>query len=336
MAVLRGCAVVRVVSFVILVLACLMPDLALAAKKKSPAPPPKPIYEAPMRVVIVRSSMGNCEPLCPEWIAAEGEITPATPQAFRKVFKQMGKKKLPIIIRSPGGSIGHALEIGRMIRKRGLDIAVGATTFSGCAPDAKSCKLPKENNGIYRGTTGSWFGFCNSACPLVVAGGKERLIGNDVQIGVHKPKTIWNNERIWYRETYRIVNGKKKIISRKIARREKLKPKVTYGYDKRLRKQLTAYLKEMGIDPAIIAESEDTAHKDIKNLKAEELDTYRLRTSTGSPSSLSNPALCTDPTRQTVCIVDEDKSTTSQKTQDQRAMQKDPPQTGSGRLTNTQ
>jgi hypothetical protein len=327
---------VRVISFMLVVLACLMPDIALAAKKKTPPPPPKPIYEAPMRVVIVRSTLKECEPLCPEWIAAEGEITPATPQAFRKVFKQMGKKKLPIVIRSPGGSITHALEIGRMIRKRGLNIAVGATIFTGCAPDDKSCKLPKENKGIYRGSAGSWFAFCNSACPLVVAGGTKRMIGNDVQVGVHKPKTIWTNERVWYRETYRIVKGKKKIISRKIARREKLKPKVTYGYDKRLRKQLTAYFKEMGTDPAIIAESEDTAYKDIKNLTAGELDAYRLRTSTSSPRSLSNPALCTDTTSQTTCIADQDTVVTSQKPFDQPSLQIEIPQAVTGRLTTTQ
>jgi hypothetical protein len=294
--------VVRVISIVLFVLACLMPDSALAAKKKAPPAPPKPIYEAPMRVVIVRSSLTNCEPLCPEWIAAEGEITPSTPQAFRKIFKQMGKKKLPIIIRSPGGSISHALEIGRMIRKRGLSVAVGSTSFTGCAPDNKPCKLPKEQAGHYRGIAGSWYGFCNSACPLLLAGGIERMIGNDVQVGVHKPKTVWTNERVWYRETYRIVKGKKKVISRKIARREKLKPKVTYGYDKRLRKQLTAYFKEMGVDPAIIAESEDTAYKDIKNLTANELETYRLRTSTRSPLSLANPLLCQDKAATTLCF----------------------------------
>jgi hypothetical protein len=299
---------VRVVSFMLVVLACLMPDIALAAKKKAPPPPPKPIYEAPMRVVIVRAALTTCEPLCPEWIAAEGEITAATPQAFRKVFKQMGKKKLPIVIRSPGGSINAAIEIGRMIRKQGLDVAVGSTVFLGCKPDDKSCKLPKEQKGIYRGFSGSVQGFCNSACPILVAGGVRRLIDNDVMVGVHKPKTVWTNERVWYRETYRIVNGKKKVISRRISRREKLKPKVTYGYDKRLRKQLTAYFKQMGIDPAIIAEGEDTAYKDIKSLMGGKLETYRLRTSALSPALLSNPALCKDASSQTVCIGSDDKA----------------------------
>jgi hypothetical protein len=148
----------------------------LAAKKKSAPPsPPKLIYEAPMTVVIVRNNVSLCEPNCPEWIAAEGEITDGTPAKFRDVFKRMGKKQLPIVIRSPGGSINAALEIGKMIRKRKLDVAVGSTQFDGCGPNRKDCKLPKVNKGIYRGTASSFYGFCNSACPLILAGGTVRL-----------------------------------------------------------------------------------------------------------------------------------------------------------------
>ena len=140
-------------------------DFAVDQKKKKPAKkkpqkkkaapkqpePPKEAWQLPMKVVIVRSSEAGCEPVCPEWIMAEGEITTATPGVFRKALKQMGKRKLPVIIRSPGGQVNAALEIGRMIRKAKLDVAVGWTKYSGCAPADKTCTLPKERKGLYGG-----------------------------------------------------------------------------------------------------------------------------------------------------------------------------------------
>ena len=290
----------RVTAFLIVCcLALASAGLADAASKKkktkkAPAAPAisKPIYEAPMRVVIVRSSSPSCEPLCPEWIAAEGEITGATPGAFSKVFKQMGKRKLPIIIRSPGGSIQAALEIGRMIRKRGLDVSLGWTSYTGCAPDQKSCKLPPEQKGIYRGLVLSSRAFCNSACPLILAGGVTRLAPSDTYVGVHQPKTTWTREIVTYRERYRIVKGKKKVIERKIVGRKPGKSRVTYGHDKALRKKLTAYYKEMGVDPKILDEAEKTKYKDIDYLTPAEVNQFHLRTLPTGPETLAGPKVC--------------------------------------------
>lgn len=290
----------RVTAF--LIVCCLalasagLADAAAKKKKtkKAPAAPAisKPIYEAPMRVVIVRSSSPSCEPLCPEWIAAEGEITGATPAAFSKVFKQMGKRKLPVIIRSPGGSINAALEIGRMIRKRGLDVSLGWTSYTGCAPDQKSCKLPPEQKGIYRGLVLSSRAFCNSACPLILAGGVTRLAPSDTYVGVHQPKTTWTREIVTFRERYRIVKGKKKVIERKIVGRKPGKSRVTYGHDKALRKKLTAYYKEMGVDPKILDEAEKTKYKDIDYLTPAEVNQFHLRTLPTGPETLAGPKVC--------------------------------------------
>lgn len=262
--------------------------------KKAPAPPAvtKPIYEAPMRVVIVRSGNTACEPLCPEWIAAEGEITGATPAAFSKVFKQMGKRKLPVIIRSPGGSITAALDIGRMIRTRGLDVSLGWTSYTGCAPDNKGCALPKEQKGIYRGLVFGSRAFCNSACHLVLAGGIKRLAPYGTYVGVHQPKTVWTRETVYYRERYRMVKGKKKIVDRKVVSRKPGKSRVTFGYDKALRKKLTAYYKDMGINPKVLEEADKAEFKDINYLSGSELQELNLRTLPAGPETLAGPKTC--------------------------------------------
>ena len=285
---MRRCVVV-VLAFVFALLSF---DLAFAAKKAVTPSIPKPIYEAPMTVVIVRGWSQTCEPNCPEWIAAEGEITGATPQAFARVFKAMGRQKLPIIIRSPGGSINAAVDIGHMIRTRGLDVAVGSTYFQGCAPNDRGCKLPSEQQGIYRGSAADYGGFCFSACPLILASGKVRLASFGTQVGVHQPKTVWTQQRYTYRELYRMINGKKKIISRKIISRQPAASKVTYGYDNRLRSKLTSFYREMGVDVAILDDSNKATYQNMNQLTGQRVNELHLRTAGMGVAVLTQPSIC--------------------------------------------
>ena len=284
-------------------------EAGAAAKKKKKAAPPapavvKPIYDAPMRVVIVQTSGKHCKEECPQWIAAEGEITAATPGQFAKVFKQLGKRKLPVLIRSPGGSISHAMEVGRMIRKRGLDVAVGFTLYESCAPDQQSCKLPEDQKGAYRGIALEYNAWCNSACHLVLAGGARRLAGLGTYVGVHKPRTVWTREIVTYRERYRIVKGKKKVIDRKIVSRKPAKSKVTFGLYKGLRRQVTGYYKEMGIDLGLVAENEKAEFQDINNLTKDQLDKYHLRTSAGGVAMLVGNEICKTTPKPGNCVKD--------------------------------
>ncbi|MFO1032560.1 MAG: hypothetical protein U1E15_00100 [Hyphomicrobiales bacterium] len=252
---------------------------ALAAKKKKPAAKPSTVTGAPaMSVVIVRSTEAGCEPLCPQWIEAEGEITAGTPARFEKAFKAMGKAKLPVVISSPGGNIDAALQIGRMIRKRSLDVYVGATAYAGCKPSDAQCKLPAEFQGIYRGQMLEYSAYCFSACPIVLAGGVKRFVGGFSPVGVHQAKQVWTQQQIFYREKYIIVKGKKKVISRTEVSRKMLKPQVSFGLGHGLRGKLAAYYKEMGVDTAILDEFNKAAFKDINILTPAQLDHFNLRT----------------------------------------------------------
>ena len=138
-----------------------------------------------MQVVLVRSDVA-CEPDCPEWISAEGRIVPSTPAEFKRALKAMGDRRLPVIIHSPGGDVDAAMAIGRLIRAKQLDVAVGKTVFEGCAPGHKGCAPSK---GRYRGMAYSVNAFCASACPLVLAAGTERLVGEVAAAAVHEVKT---------------------------------------------------------------------------------------------------------------------------------------------------
>ncbi len=121
----------------------------------------KPAEKAPispaMAFAIVRSAIVGCEPNCPQWISAEGQIMPGSASQFRKILKQAGKLRLPVVITSPGGDVEAALAIGQMIRERKLDVLVGWTLFTGCNPTVKTCELPKEQKGVYAGQTRRYY-----------------------------------------------------------------------------------------------------------------------------------------------------------------------------------
>lgn len=61
-----------------------------------------------------------------------------------------------VLLNSPGGEVGEALEIGRMLRAGNLPVAVSANAF------------------------------CFSACPYILAGGSERTVSRRATVGVHQ------------------------------------------------------------------------------------------------------------------------------------------------------
>ncbi len=132
-----------------------------------------------MRIVRVTSSDPACEPNCPEWISAEGRITPGTAGAFRKAILDLGGRRLPVLISSHGGSLGDALRMGELIRERRLAVAVARTLIANCPERAPACPAA-------RGQAITGGAFCASACPLILAAGVERLVGPVPMVGVHQ------------------------------------------------------------------------------------------------------------------------------------------------------
>jgi hypothetical protein len=72
---------------------------------------------------------------------------------------------------------------GRLIRERGLDVAVARTRFVGCAPEAKGCAA---DNGAFIGVAVDPEGECGSSCPLMLAGGVRRFVGPNARLTIHQ------------------------------------------------------------------------------------------------------------------------------------------------------
>ena len=273
---------------VCLVLLLVMGSASLAAGAKKSESDRGP----PMRFVVVRSNAVGCEPNCPEWISAEGTIEAGTPALLKRMLKRLGGRKLPIVVDSPGGNVDAALTLGRLIRKSGLDIAVGKTWFDGCMPDDRDCAGNKGGDAIYFGEPYASGAICNSACPLMFAGGVRRVVGEWAYLGVHQITTTYTKTKMLYRTTYKVVNGKKKVISTKVVSRKNAGSYKTYEMSKAVEKRLAAYFREMGVGEGVLTTMKNTPASDIHQLVLENMLRMNLVTSMDSVDLLTAAAIC--------------------------------------------
>lgn len=244
-----------------------------ASAAQAVAEKPKPSSELPMKVVIVRSSEPACEPICPEWIMAEGMITSETPVLFAKLFQQLGERKLPIIIHSPGGSIIAAIQIGYIIRARKLDVAVGRTNYEGCEPFGRKCTAGGGDTGHYRGRVVSHKAYCLSACPLILASGSARLAGIDAVVGVHK----------WQFDAMPGTSPKKQSSK---------KSKPDPGWDGVVRRMITDFLDKMGNSAALVGDMEKAPFTSINLLDMKRRQKLDLITRPEGAQALTDQKLC--------------------------------------------
>ena len=236
--------------FFLILLALLFLSLPIGAAISQAAEKKKQAGQAPMRFIIVRSLL--CMEDCPEWISAEGRITTDTPGQLRKILKKIGDRKLPVVFQSEGGEVDAAYAMGRMIRKAGLETAVGGTRLKDCPADDTRCAAAIEKDGSSVGVTYSDGAYCFSACPLAFAGGTSRVSSQWAFIGVHQITTVYKRERVSYRIEYKIVNGKKTEISRKEVGRKSAGQSSSTKLGKKAAAALTGYLKEMGVSADLI------------------------------------------------------------------------------------
>jgi hypothetical protein len=117
-----------------------------APDRSRPDGAPKADLGGPMVIELV--SGGRLE--------ATGAITPGTAERFKSEIDKRGDYVKTVVLNSPGGSVQDALEMGRLIREKGL------------------------------GTLVERGGYCASSCPLVFAGGVSRTAEKGAFVGVHQ------------------------------------------------------------------------------------------------------------------------------------------------------
>lgn len=279
----------RALGLICLVSLLAMGNAAFAGQTENSEPDP----DSPMRFVVVRSNAPGCEPTCPEWISAEGAISAKSPALLKAALKTLGRRKLPIVVNSPGGDVDAAIAMGRMIRKNKLDIAVGRTWFVGCEPGVKNCKENDAKGSHYIGNPYVLGSYCASACPMMLAGGTRRLVGPLAYLGVHQITTTVVQMNVQYEVRYRVVKGKKQVISKKVVSRKNAGSYKTYEMSKKVERKLATYFKEMGVDLSVVETMKSTPASDIQQIDLSDMLTMKLVTSEDSVSLLTNASLCT-------------------------------------------
>jgi len=243
--------------------------VAAAAPPAKGAEPPAP--ETPMQVYLVRSAQAGCEPQCPEWIAAQGKIDADSVRLFRKALSLLGKRKVPVLVDSGGGKVREALEIGRLVRGKGLDVAVTRTVITPCAPADAACRKARMG-GALLGLPQAHLSKCASSCAFILAAGTRRLVGPRTLVGVHRIRSFYVYSRVL--RTYRYTSSRKRLVSeRRIARKVVETRTSQQTYD-----QIGRYFGAMGIGDPIMPLILSTPSDRLHWLTRDELRASRLAT----------------------------------------------------------
>jgi hypothetical protein len=266
---------------------------APASAKKTPAP-----ANASMQVHIVRNvqAQGDCEPNCSEWISAQGVIDGSTPGRFKKVLRQLGPRKLPVFIHSTGGSVPDSYIIGRLLRARGLDVAVMRTTVILCSPGDAGCHK-KESKGVIHGSP-DVFAYCASSCAFVLAAGQRRFVSPWAKVGVHQVKSFRTYVKVL--RTYKVKERFGVQLSKTLVSEKKVSQKtVETNTPQKSYEQIQKYFSEMGVNkdimPMILKTPNTTMHwltpaeLTLTRLATDKKDGYQLLHAAGPPSASPSP-----------------------------------------------
>lgn len=123
------------------------------AREQAPGRGPRADLQKPMTIELMAG--GRLE--------ATGAITVGTADRFRAEIERRGDYVKTVVLNSPGGSVRDALAMSKLIREKKLETRVEAK------------------------------GHCASSCPLVFAGGSERIAEPGASIGVHQVFAIAPN-----------------------------------------------------------------------------------------------------------------------------------------------
>lgn len=184
---------------------------------------------------------GRCGDACPRVIAAQGEITNATPYAFLSFIESnVGQDNLRavVLLDSPGGKVVASMELGKILRRIGAAAIVANVDPSG------------GNGTILAGR-------CLSACVYALMGAKKRVIPPDSIVGIHRMFTYvdtpvpdsWTDIH-----TKRYDNGEVAAV-------------------------LSRYTGSMGVSPALITMAEHISSDQIHIMSRAEIKRFHLGSS---------------------------------------------------------
>lgn len=223
---------------------------AQAAAEPAKAPPPtdKPAAIPAITFYLARGEANACGHGCSEWIAAEGKIDPGAAQRLRRLLAKLGHRRPPIYFHSPGGAVIGAIELGRLIRERKLQVSVAHTVPLGCDRDKpleKSCEALKRSGQELKAELDPALTMCNSSCVYALAGGAVRLVPPGTKLAIHD---------VGFEPSVKLPRGILLTEAKQMIHR-----------------RLQDYLREMGMDKALFAATLSVPFESMKPLDRDDL-----------------------------------------------------------------
>jgi hypothetical protein len=163
-------------------------------------------------------------------LEATGTIDQGASQRLAEELASRGEYVKMVSLNSPGGSVQDAMAMGKLLREQ------------------------KKSTEVIDGA------LCASSCPLLFAGGEQRLAGAQAAIGVH--------------QFYAVTGGTSPRAPG---------PAEAMSDAQMTTARISRYLDELGIDPALWLHAMDTPPQSLYYLSADELKKYKL--ATGTPAS---------------------------------------------------
>ncbi len=290
----------RLVLFVVCLLVLCLPSFGAKTAQPIISALPKP---HDMSFQIMRANKPECEPNCPQWIYAEGDIVAGSAAKFNKVLRLAGKAPLLLVIQSRGGDVRSALTMGKAIRARKMNVAVGYAFSIACPVGDKFCSEILKSKQISRGFLSSQASFCASACPLILAAGVERIAAVESIIGTHQIITKPLFQKVFYREKYLMVRGRKQILSRTITKREIITGKATTKLPSGFETELERYVKSMGVGDDFLDYYGKAPPSSVYKMSAAERLKTKIITSQQSPEFYARPTICAGTLPAANCVL---------------------------------
>lgn len=152
------------------------------------------VRKSPLVFYVAKGGRDSCGHGCDAWIAAEGAFDNGAGERFRAFLKQHDAKdslnNLPVFFSSPGGVPAAAMEIGHLMRQRGMTAGVARTIPDGCAGESPRCDALKKSRDPVAAQLLVLNTQCNSACVYALIGAKTREVAPGALLGIHSARVV--------------------------------------------------------------------------------------------------------------------------------------------------
>jgi hypothetical protein len=218
-----------------------------------PPPAPNAATIAPIEFYLAHGEPDACGRGCDEWIAAEGRIDVGAADRLRALLAKLGNRRPPLYLHSPGGSVTASLELGHLFREKKMQVSVAHTVPLACNRDKaqnSSCEAQKRSGQPIDAAFDPTIAMCNSGCVYALVGGAVHLVPPWVKVAIHD---VGLDPKLGLPRGASLAAAVQSVHAR-----------------------IRSYLREMGLDNALLTAAMGTPFESFRPLQREEIARFGI------------------------------------------------------------